>query len=127
MNPYLQAVRNFHTVVSSDQDQPTRDISPAVLQNRLTLLREELKEVQEAMEHEPIENIAKELADLLYVTFGTIEAYGLSHHFDAIFDAVHMSNMSKLRGGAQFRADGKVVKSSSYKKPDIKAILEKKI
>ena len=89
-------------------------------------MQEELKEVVEAMHNEPIENIAKELADLIYVTYGTVLAYGLQDKFTDIFDEVHRSNMSKLDedGNPVLREDGKVLKSENYSPADIKKILD---
>lgn len=88
-------------------------------------MREEIEEAIDAMENEPLENIAKELADVLYVTYGTIGEYGLGDKMEQIFDEVHKSNMSKLdsKGKPIYREDGKVLKSSDYKPADIKSIL----
>ena len=43
---------------------------------------------------------------------------------DAIFDRVHESNMSKLGddGKPIYREDGKVLKSSKYKEPDLNGL-----
>ena len=43
---------------------------------------------------------------------------------DAIFDKVHESNMSKLGddGKPIYREDGKVLKSSNYKEPDLSGV-----
>ena len=89
-------------------------------------MREELNEVTHAMYHEPIDHLAKELADLLYTVLGTIEAFGLSSSFEDVFQAVHKSNMSKFtQEGLRLDVHGKVMKSDQYQPPDIKSILER--
>ncbi len=109
----------FYQTALGDIDEPTRNL-------RIALMREELKEVEDAMHHEPIENIAKEIADILYVTYGTIVAYGLQDKMEAVFDEVHRSNMSKFdaQGAITKREDGKILKSDTYTPPDIAAILK---
>jgi predicted HAD superfamily Cof-like phosphohydrolase len=68
-------------------------------------------------------NTIKELADILYIAYGTAATYGVD--MDKVFDAVHQSNMSKLVDGKPVkREDGKVIKGSNYKAPDIKSIIE---
>ena len=90
-------------------------------------MQEEMLELIAAIyKEEPIEDLAKELADVMYVTLGTVGAFGLEEKFEAVFAAVHQSNMSKIPpdGVVHFNEHGKVVKPSTYVKPDIKKILE---
>lgn len=63
--------------------------------------------------------LAKELADLLYVTYGTADIYGID--LDSVFEEVHRSNMSKLGedGKPVYREDGKVLKGPNYHEPDL--------
>lgn len=63
--------------------------------------------------------LAKELADLLYVVYGTAAYLGIP--LPAVFDAVHMSNMSKLdpEGNPIVRWDGKILKGPNYREPDL--------
>jgi predicted HAD superfamily Cof-like phosphohydrolase len=62
---------------------------------RVNLLREELKELEEAIQDNNIIEIADALADLQYVLSGAILEFGLAPKFKEIFDDVHSSNMSK--------------------------------
>jgi NTP pyrophosphatase (non-canonical NTP hydrolase) len=64
--------------------------------------------------------LAKELADLLYVVYGTALCFGIDLH--RVLEAVHLSNMSKLP--ATLRADGKVLKGPSYQPPDLSFVDE---
>lgn len=68
-------------------------------------------------------DVAKELADLDYVTKGTYLALGIPAN--AVEDEVHRSNMSKVGedGKPIYRDDGKVLKGPNYSPADIKAVL----
>jgi predicted HAD superfamily Cof-like phosphohydrolase len=70
-----------------------------------------------------LEKLAKELADLKYVTYGTDEVFGIPA--EAVFEEVHRSNMSKLGddGKPIYREDGKVLKSPSYRPADVHGVL----
>lgn len=64
--------------------------------------------------------IAQELADLVYVAYGTALVYGID--LDAAIAEVHRANMSKLDsdGKPVLREDGKVLKSECYQAPDMR-------
>jgi predicted HAD superfamily Cof-like phosphohydrolase len=66
--------------------------------------------------------VAKELADLLYVVYGTALSFGIP--IDEVFDEVHRSNMSKLVDGKPLkREDGKVLKGPNYTPPNFDWII----
>ncbi|MBK9307479.1 MAG: hypothetical protein IPM58_10425 [Nitrospira sp.] len=87
---------------------------------RVRLIQEEFDELTEAMATENLAAVAKELADLLYVTYGTAVSYGID--MEPVFQEVHRSNLSKV--GGYKRADGKWVKPPTYSPADINPILE---
>lgn len=69
--------------------------------------------------------LAKELADLLVVVYGTAEILDIP--LDDVFDAVMDSNMSKVNpetGKPERREDGKILKGEFYVAPDIAAVIE---
>lgn len=117
----VKDVENFHKAFNL----PINEVNDKVRELRCKLIAEEAKEVIEAINKEPIENIAKELCDLLYVTFGAIVEYGLQDKIEECFAEVQRSNMSKLdeNGKPIYREDGKVIKSNLYSSADIKSIL----
>ena len=91
---------------------------------RTDLIWEEWNEVQDELI--PFNSIsidkkklAKELADLLYVVYGTAISFGID--IDRVFEEVHKSNMSKLGddGKPVHRDDGKVMKGPNYRLPDL--------
>ena len=98
-----------------------------LLKMRTKLIEEETKEaVQETLWEDALGNpqidkaeLTKELADLLYVTYGMAVTFGLP--IDEVFERVHRSNMSKLGddGKPLYRDDGKVLKGPNYQPPKL--------
>ncbi|MEU8356070.1 hypothetical protein AB0C27_08650 [Nonomuraea sp. NPDC048882] len=109
---------------------------PEVAEQRRTLLVEEAREAAEALTElaqalraggDPLSAyraVAKELADVLYVTYGAADALGID--LPAVFVEVHRSNMSKLDADGRVlrRADGKVLKGSGYRPPALDKLVE---
>jgi predicted HAD superfamily Cof-like phosphohydrolase len=62
---------------------------------RVSLIAEELKELEEGIANRDIIEIADALADIQYVLAGAILEFGLGDKFRALFDEVQRSNMSK--------------------------------
>ncbi|EAZ81826.1 pyrophosphohydrolase domain-containing protein [Algoriphagus machipongonensis] len=62
---------------------------------RVSLLAEELKELEEAIDNKDLVEIADALCDLQYVLSGAILEFGMGEKFKALFDEVQRSNMSK--------------------------------
>ena len=86
---------------------------------RIDLIKEELDELQEAMDNNDLLEVADALTDILYVTYGAGHAFGID--LDKCFDEVQNSNMSKLgeNGEPIFNESGKVMKGPNYFKPDL--------
>jgi predicted HAD superfamily Cof-like phosphohydrolase len=93
-------------------DEGTREL-------RIKLIQEEFEELKEALAQGDLQSISKEMADLLYVVYGTAVSYGID--MDPVFREVHRSNMSKV--GGYKREDGKWVKPASYSPACIEPIL----
>ena len=123
MNKFYESVKEFQEAFGQ---------TPSI-HRRVKLIKEEYKELMEAIplslvfsyssvEPMPSDKIKKEAGDLLYVVTGIFVDYGWD--MDAIFDKVHESNMSKLGddGKPIYREDGKVLKSSNYKEPDLSGL-----
>jgi len=112
----------FHTQFKRHRETiPNISIPQIVKAERKMLLSEEVRELIEAIDGDSLENISKELCDVLYAVFGTAVAFGLTDNLEAIFEEVHKSNMSKLDQNGQplIREDGKILKSELYRKPDL--------
>ncbi len=86
--------------------------------NRYRLMRDEIEEYLTGVQNRDIENIAKELADILYAVYGTILEHGLQDKIELIFEEVHRSNMSKDYHKY------KMVKGLNYSRADIKKLVQ---
>lgn len=62
---------------------------------RVSLLAEELKELEEAIANNDLVEVADALCDLQYVLSGAILEFGMGEKFKTLFDEVQRSNMSK--------------------------------
>jgi predicted HAD superfamily Cof-like phosphohydrolase len=62
---------------------------------RVALLAEELKELEVAILKNDIVEVADAFCDLQYVLSGAILEFGLADRFNALFEEVQRSNMSK--------------------------------
>jgi predicted HAD superfamily Cof-like phosphohydrolase len=147
----LKMVEEFHRTFS----QPVID-TPQIPDKercilRISLIREELNELQKAIADDDITEVADALCDLQYVLAGTVLEFGMGGLFKDMFEAVHESNMSKAcstpleasdtlnyhllvhdvfgkveQVGGKYvvkRDDGKVLKSINYKPVDLKRFL----
>jgi predicted HAD superfamily Cof-like phosphohydrolase len=94
-----------------------------IIKLRINLIKEELLELEEALNERNLEETADALTDILYVTYGAGHAFGID--LDMCFDEVQKSNMSKLdnTGKPIYDEQGKVMKGPSYFKPNFKKIL----
>ena len=92
---------------------------------RYELIKEELEELAVAIYNNEgtLIDVADALSDLLYVVYGAGHAFGID--LDKCFEEVHNSNMSKLdeNGKPIYREDGKILKGSNFREPDLKGIL----
>lgn len=62
---------------------------------RVSLIREELNELEEAIAENDLVEIADALCDIQYVLSGAVLEFGLAEKFPALFNEVQRSNMSK--------------------------------
>ena len=108
------------------QEVKTKPMIPkeSVVQLRYKLIKEELDELQKAIEGKNLLEVADALTDILYVTYGAGHAFGID--LDKCFAEVQQSNMSKLGDDGQpiFNEHGKVMKGPNYSKPNLKQFIE---
>ena len=86
---------------------------------RIDLIKEELEELTDAMKNKDLLEVADALTDILYVTYGAGQAFGID--LDKCFEEVQKSNMSKLDENKKpiYNEAGKVMKGPNYFKPDL--------
>ena len=152
MNKTIEQVSEFHKTFDAPILESPGIPSQDRCELRVSLMQEELNEIIDGISNGDLVEIADGLADLLYVLNGTILEFGLQDKFDAIYDEVHRSNMSKAcqnediaKSTAEYYTlvketpasyiekdgkyivyrdiDNKVLKSIEYSKADIKKFL----
>lgn len=150
----LTSVAEFHTTFQHPILESPQIPSPERCKLRVSLIAEELKELEEAIADQNIVEIADALCDIQYVLSGAILEFGLKDKFAELFDEVQRSNMSKAcktkeeaeetmkhyfeKDGTESyyrevegkfliyrKSDDKTLKSVFYSPADLKSILEK--
>ena len=125
---HYDAVKAFTLAMGQPVGEDIQALENAeLLEMRVDLTDEEVEEVLKElpMDYRPggarmdKAALTKELADLLYVTYGMAVTFGLP--IDEVFERVHQSNMSKLGddGKPIYREDGKVLKGPNYQPPTL--------
>lgn len=116
-------VREFHDTFGLPAAAAPGPVASELAAARQRLVDEEVSELAEAVAAGRLDRIAHELADVVYVAYGTAACYGID--LDAVLAEVHRANMTKLdaRGRPVLRADGKVLKGPNYRPPDVAGVL----
>ncbi len=150
----LNQVAEFHRTFKHPVVQNPAIPSPERCKLRVSLIAEELKELQEAINDKDLVEIADALCDIQYVLSGAVLEFGLGEKFPELFDEVQRSNMSKAcrtreeaeatmqhyhdKDGTESyykeadglflvyrKSDDKTLKSINYSPADLKRILGK--
>jgi predicted HAD superfamily Cof-like phosphohydrolase len=97
-----------------------------VMNLRVNLLLEEVREYVDASTHNDFVGMVDGLVDIAYIVQGTLVELGVD--FDSCWEEVHSSNMTKVNpetGEVKRREDGKILKPKSYRKPNLKKVIFK--
>jgi NTP pyrophosphatase (non-canonical NTP hydrolase) len=123
MTPSSEAARmlaEFHehpNIVGTDANGPML---------RAALHREEHKELQDELDeldgYWDRGKIARELADVVYVAYGTAWVFGID--LDAALREIHRAAMSKVEANCR-REDGKVLKPPGFVPPDMREAIRR--
>lgn len=148
----LTAVAEFHKTFKHPILEEPQIPSEQRCKLRVSLIAEELKELEEAIADKDLVEVADALCDIQYVLSGAILEFGLAGKFSDLFNEVQRSNMSKACKSieeaeetlAHYRAKGvdcfyeeadghylvyrredrKTLKSVRYSPADLRSILE---
>lgn len=119
----IDDVDRFHKAIPEDIVQDIGDRAPALTRGvmRRRLLLEELRELDEAMIENDMEEVADAYADIIYIVLGSAIMHVGKERFARVWDEVQRSNMAKLTDGKMvMREDGKILKPEGWTPPDIK-------
>ncbi len=116
----FESVKKFMKTFGQEVKEKAEFPTDKITSLRYDLIREELDELKEAIDNKDIKEVADALTDILYVTYGAGNAFGIN--LDKCFAEVQNSNMSKLGddGKPIYNEKGKVLKGPNYFKPDLK-------
>lgn len=149
----LNSVAQFHKTFKHPILESPQIPSADRCKLRISLIAEELKELEDAIEDNDLVEVADALADIQYVLSGAILEFGLGGKFKSLFDEVQRSNMSKTcktveeaeatrrhyqdKDGTESyieesdghflvyrKEDNKTLKSVNYSPADLKSILD---
>jgi len=149
----LTSVAEFHKTFQHPILDTPQIPSETRCKLRVSLIAEELKELEEAIQAKDLVEIADALCDIQYVLSGAVLEFGLKDKFNTLFEEVQRSNMSKACKSIEeaeatikhykeekgvdsyykevdglflvFReGDNKTLKSINYSPADLKSIVE---
>ena len=120
----FEKVGFFMKTFGQDVKQSSSFSSDKINALRVSLIKEELDELIEAINKKDLIEVADALTDILYVTYGAGHAFGIN--LDDCFEEVQNSNMSKLDkdGKPIYNDKGKVMKGPNYFKPDLSKFIK---
>lgn len=133
-SPAARMLDEFHGELGDQNVSARESATQAHLRTHLhdeehAELRAELEQIAadceagQAPSRETLEHLVRELADTIYITYGTARAFGLD--LDTALAEVHRANMTKLfpPNGVprQIRDDGKLLKPPGFQPPDMRA------
>jgi predicted HAD superfamily Cof-like phosphohydrolase len=120
----LNDLRAFHTAcatpILTSPQFPTQDR----IDLRDRLLKEEVKELDDAVVARDLVEVADALGDIIYIAVGTALEFGIP--LDRVWAEIQRSNMAKVdpaTGVVKKRADGKILKPEGWTPPDIAGAL----
>jgi len=120
----FKSVKKFMQTFGQEVKNKAEFPKEKIVQLRYDLIKEELDELNQAINDRDMKEVADALTDILYVTYGAGHAFGID--LDKCFDEVQQSNMSKLGSDGKpiYNESGKVMKGPNYFKPDINKFLK---
>jgi predicted HAD superfamily Cof-like phosphohydrolase len=120
---YISKVSEFHKTFEAPILESPQIPSEDRCKLRVSLLQEELNELQQAINDNDIVEIADALCDLQYVLSGAVLEFGLGDKFNDLFNEVQRSNMSKACDSIQ----ESIETISHYKQKDGTESMYKKV
>ena len=119
----FEKVKTFMTTYGQEVKESASFPDENIIKLRLKLIKEELEELEQALNDKNLLEVADALTDILYVTYGAGHSFGIN--LDVCFDEVQRSNMSKLDADGKpiYNEYGKVMKGPNFSKPNLKQFI----
>ena len=113
MKEELELLKEFHKKYNVPILQVPTMIDKDRAKLRYNIIKEEVEEYIEGVNNNDLQNIARELADILYSTYGTVIEHGLQDKMPQIFREIHKANMTREY------TESKIRKGPDYKEPNL--------
>lgn len=117
MQKQIKQVEEFHKKFKTPIWDKPQNIPEDRYKLRHLLMNDEVQEYLEWAKKWDIQNVAKELCDILYSLYGTIIEHWLQDKIEECFDEVHRSHMSKDY------SETKMVKGKNFSEADLSNII----
>ena len=119
----FEKVKKFMITYGQEVKESASFPDENIIKLRLKLIKEELEELEQALNDKNLLEVADALTDILYVTYGAGHSFGIN--LDACFKEVQRSNMSKLDADGKpiYNEYGKVMKGPNFSKPNLKQFI----
>jgi len=116
---YQEHVEQF--MMQGEQEFP-QSIDSEMASLYMSLITEEYNETWEAFHNKDLVEVADGLADMVWVIMGMASVLNIP--FDAVWNEVRASNMSKFVDGKVVKnEDGKIMKPDGYFRPNIAKVI----
>ena len=116
---YQEHVEQF--MMQGEQEFP-QSIDSEMTSLYMSLITEEYNETWEAFHNKDLVEVADGLADMVWVIMGMASVLNIP--FDAVWNEVRASNMSKFVDGKVVKnEDGKIMKPDGYFRPNIAKVI----
>lgn len=86
--------KQFGITLNTTPQKNIFDSDPKLVEYRMSLIREEMRELEDAIKNKNFTEVVDAISDIEYVILGLASSFGFDA--DKSFDIVHNSNMSKL-------------------------------
>ena len=123
MNKEQRMVKDWHRRFGVLVNEKPEMVDKETRYLRVSLMREEFQEFEEACSAGDIVKVADALGDLLYVVYGSAVSFGID--LEPVFDEIHRSNMSKGDPEVIKAPNGKVLRNKNYSPPDLVSLILK--
>lgn len=121
MTDWQEDVRKFHEKFDCKIGKEPGFADQKTMGLRMALIREEIDELECALNSNDFSDFIDAITDTIYVLLGTSISVGVD--LKPIWDEVQRTNIAKIPGNS--RKDGKVLKPANWSPPDIKGLLSK--
>lgn len=126
MKQQVEDIREFQLKIAETAEGTlfARKDSKEQKELRMKLLREEVDELEHALEYSDSIETLDAIVDILYIALGTAQEAGVLDKLEEAWKLVHENNLTKLDSDGKVHKNefGKVIKPKGYKPVDLSVL-----